>query len=219
MSPVFDVSLFRENRAFLFSSLAALINYAATFAVTFQISLYLQYIKGMSPQAAGSILMAQPVVMALFSSTAGRLSDRIEPRGIASTGMALTALGLAIFAFLHSDSSLWLITCNLVLLGFGFALFSSPNMSAIMGSVKRRQYGLASGTVATMRLLGQMCSMSIATLFLAMFVGRQEIQPSNYPDFLHSMKSCFTFFVLLCLVGTGFSLSRGTIQNRTGKNS
>jgi EmrB/QacA subfamily drug resistance transporter len=210
--PVFEVSLFQQNRTFLYSSLAALINYAATFAVTFQISLYLQYIKGMTPQAAGTVLMAQPVVMAIFSPHAGKLSDRIEPRAIASTGMALTALGLAVFVFLNGDSPLWLITCNLVLLGFGFALFSSPNMSAIMGSVERRHYGLASGTVATMRLLGQMCSMSIATLFLALFVGREEIQPLNYPLFLQSMKSCFAFFVILCVIGIGFSLFRGRMK-------
>jgi len=210
--PVFDVSLFQQNRTFLYSSLAALINYAATFAVTFQISLYLQYIKGMSPQAAGTVLMAQPVVMALFSSHAGKLSDRVEPRTIASTGMALTALGLAVFVSLNGNSPLWLITCNLVLLGFGFALFSSPNMSAIMGSVERKHYGLASGTVATMRLLGQMCSMSIATLFLALFVGREEIQPINYPLFLQSMKSCFAFFVILCVIGIGFSLFRGRMK-------
>jgi EmrB/QacA subfamily drug resistance transporter len=210
--PVFEVTLFRENRTFLFSSLAALINYAATFAVTFQVSLYLQYIKGMTPQAAGTILMAQPLVMMIFSTPAGRLSDRIQPRVIASAGMALTASGLAVFIFLNGGTPTWLITGNLVLLGFGFALFSSPNMSAIMGSVARRQYGLASGTVATMRLIGQMLSMSIATLFLSLFVGRVEIQPGNYPLFLQSMRSCFMFFVFLCIIGTGFSLFRGRVN-------
>lgn len=213
--PVFEVSLFRTNRTFLFSSLAALINYAATFAVTFQMSLYLQYIKGFTPQTAGTVLMAQPLVMALFSTHAGKLSDRVEPRLIASTGMAFTALGLAVFALLKDTSPLWLIVGNLVLLGFGFALFSSPNMNAIMGSVQRKQYGLASGTVATMRLLGQMTSMSIATLFLALFVGREEIKPANYPLFLHSMKSCFAFFVILCLVGITFSLFRGRLNADT----
>ena len=81
--PVFEVSLFSENRTFAFSSLAALLNYSATFAVTFLMSLYLQYIKGMPPQSAGAVLMAQPVMMAVFSPIAGRLSDRMEPRLLA----------------------------------------------------------------------------------------------------------------------------------------
>ena len=211
-SPLFDVRLFEKNRTFLFSSLAALIHYAATFAVTFQISLFLQFIKGLTPQAAGTILMIQPLMMALFSARAGRLSDRIEPRIIASAGMALTMLGLIFFVFLDGGVAIWLISVNLALLGFGFALFSSPNMSAIMGSVERRQYGLASGTVATMRLFGQMISMTIATVFLAVFVGRAQIQPANYPQFLAGMKFCFAFFVLLSGAGIFFSLSRGNLR-------
>ena len=169
--PLLEVNLFRHNHTFLFSSLAALIHYAATFAVTFQISLFLQYIKGMEPQSAGTVLMIQPVMMALFSTQAGKLSDRIEPRIIASIGMAITTLGLLIFAFLSGTTPLWHIVLTMALLGFGFALFSSPNMSAIMGSVERSQYGLASGTVATMRLLGQMGSMAIATFFLGIYLG------------------------------------------------
>ena len=90
--PVFEVRLFKHNKLFTFSSLAALINYSATFALTFLLSLYLQYIKNMAPQYAGSILIAQPIVMAFFSPLAGRLSDRIEPRLIASAGMMMTAM-------------------------------------------------------------------------------------------------------------------------------
>jgi hypothetical protein len=71
-------------------------------------------------------------------------------------------------------------------------------MSAIMGSVNRRQYGIASGTVATMRLLGQMFSMAIATVFLAVFIGRQEIRVENYPLFQTSMQACFTLFLSCC---------------------
>jgi EmrB/QacA subfamily drug resistance transporter len=211
-SPIFPVTLLQENRVFLFSSLAALIHYGATFAVTFQLSIYLQYIKEMTPKSAGMVLMIQPVVMALFSAPAGRLSDRVEPRLLASTGMALTALGLAVFVLLGEQTPVWLVAGNLALLGFGFALFSSPNMSAIMGAVARRQYGLASGTVATMRLLGQMGSMTVATIFLSIFIGRETIRPDNYPLFLASMHACFLFFVLLCTVGIIFSLLRGSLR-------
>ena len=70
-----------------------MIHYAATFAVTFLVSLYLQYIKGLSPQAAGMIIVAQPIMMATFSPLAGKWSDHIEPRKIASFGMGLTAPG------------------------------------------------------------------------------------------------------------------------------
>ncbi|MBU1019972.1 MAG: MFS transporter, partial [Firmicutes bacterium] len=154
----------RTNRVFALSSLAALINYSATFAVTFLISLYLQYIKGLTPRDAGIILVAQPVMMALLSPLAGRLSDRIEPRIVASLGMLTTTVALLLFVFLDDFTATALVVGNLALLGVGLALFSSPNTNAIMSSVERRYYGIASGATGTMRLLGQMVSMGIATL-------------------------------------------------------
>ena len=163
-SPVFELKLFRNNKLFAFSSLAALINYAATFAITFLLSLYLQFIKGMNPRSAGLILITQPIVMAVLSPLAGKWSDRIEPRIIASGGMAVTVLGLVQLITIGETTSIAYLIAILSMLGFGFALFSSPNMNAVMSSVEKRHYGIASGAVATMRLLGQMFSMATATV-------------------------------------------------------
>ena len=137
-TPFLDLSLFRGNSVFTFSNLAALINYSATFAVSFLLSLYLQYIKGFSAQDAGLILMHQPVVQAIFSPLAGRLSDKIEPRIVASVGMAVTVTGLLLLTSLEKQTSIEFIAVTLVLLGFGFGLFSSPNTNAVMSSVKRK---------------------------------------------------------------------------------
>ena len=210
--PVFDVRLFSGNKLFVYSCLAALINYAATFAVTFLISLFLQYIKGLPPQAAGTILVAQPVVMAFLSPLAGRLSDRIEPRLISSAGMTLTVLGLLLFALVGTETSEYYIIATLLVLGFGFALFSSPNMNAIMGAVDKKFFGIASGTVAVMRVLGQMTSMAIAMVVFAVFIGREQITPNNYDLFLKSVKISFSIFAVLCTFGIFFSFSRGALR-------
>ena len=210
--PVMDVRLFTENRVFAFSSLAALIHYSATFAVTFLLSLDLQHIQRLSPQAAGAILMAQPVLMALFSPMAGRMSDRIEPRWIASLGMVLTAKSMAILAFIDAGTSLYLIVGCLMLLGFGFALFSSPNMNAIMGAVPPRSYGIASGTVGTMRLLGQVLSMAIATLIFSAIIGKRPIAPEVYPELVQSIQTAFWWFAFLCVTGIWFSIARGKLR-------
>jgi len=211
--PVFEVNLFTENRTFSFSCLAALINYSATFAVAFLLSLYLQYIKGLTPQGAGVVLIAQPIVMAVFSPLAGKLSDRIEPRMIASLGMALTTLGLILLTLVNHDTTLLFIVISLMVLGFGFALFSSPNMNAIMSSVAKRYYGIASGSVGTMRVLGQMLSMGIATLVFALFIGRAQITPELYPELIRSVKIAFTIFSCLCAAGIFFSFSRGELRS------
>ena len=211
-SPVLNMGLFRHNAVFAFSNLAALINYSATFAVTFLLSLYLQYVKGYSPQSAGFILVAQPVVMAVFSPLAGRLSDRIEPRIVASAGMALTTLGLALLAALSTSISLGLLVAVLALLGLGFALFSSPNTNAVMSSVEKRFYGVAAGTLGTMRLVGQMLSMGIAMLLFAVIIGRVEITPEYYPLFMTSVRVAFIVFTVLCFAGVFASLARGRLR-------
>ncbi len=208
-APVIDVSIFYNNKMFTFSSLAALINYSATFAVAFFLSLYLQYIKGMPPQTAGTVLIAQPVMMAVFSPIAGRLSDRIEPRKIATLGMAVTTLGMLLFLFVNQTTPIGVIIGILIILGFGFAMFSSPNMSAIMGAVEKRFLGIASGTVATMRLLGQMTSMAIAMTVFSIFIGREKITPDNYDLFITSVRTCFTISSILCFFGIFFSFFRG----------
>lgn len=212
--PVVEVRLFSRNKLFTFSSLAAMIHYAATFAITFLISLYLQYIKGLSPQAAGMIIVAQPVMMAAFSPLAGKWSDKIEPRIIASFGMGLTALGLFMLAWIGKNTSLTYITSNLLILGFGFAMFSSPNMNAIMSSVEKRYLGIASGTVATMRLIGQMSSMAITMVLFAMVIGHVEIVPENYPQFIRCVNLSFSIFAFLCIAGIFFSLSRGKLRGQ-----
>ncbi len=210
--PVLNIGLFTSNRLFAFSCLAALIHYSATFAVTFLLSLYLQYIKVLSPQWAGLILIAQPVMMAVLSPFAGRLSDRIEPRLVASLGMIVTTLGLVPFIFFTKGSTVGFIAVNLAVLGFGYALFSSPNTNAIMGSVDHKFYGLASGSVGTMRLLGMMVSMGIATVIFTLFMGRVQVVPEHYSDFIRGFRMSFIIFAILCFLGIFSSLARGRLR-------
>jgi len=211
-SPVLNLRLLVSNRTFAFSNLAALIHYGAVSAISFLLSLYLQYVKALSPQQAGLVLIAQPAMQAVLSPMAGKLSDRIEPRILASAGMTLTTMGLILLIFLSANTPLWTIVACLILLGFGFALFSSPNMNAIMGSVPGKLYGVASGMLGTMRLSGQMLSMGIATLLFALYLGRVEITPEYYPLFLASAKTAFAVFAVLCVGGIFASLARGKVR-------
>ena len=210
--PILDVKLFFTNRVFIFSCLASLIIYTATFANIVLVSLYLQYLKSMPASTAGLIMMIQPLTMAVLSPFAGRLSDRMEPRIIASAGMAVTATGLALLAGLNGMTSLYYLIGALVITGVGFSMFSSPNVNAIMGSVEKRFYGSAAGSVATVRVLGQMNSMVLVTLIFALVIGQVEIQPENYTDLQFAIRLCFAIAAGLCLPGIVFSLSRGRMH-------
>jgi len=216
--PVMEIHLFRNNRTFLFSNIAALINYSATFAISFLISLYLQYIMKLSAQQTGLILVAQPLVMAGFAAITGKLSDRIEPRILSSAGMASLIVGLVFFSFMNEQSTLRYIVLNLILLGFGFALFISPNTNAIMSSVEKRFYGVASGIMGTMRLIGQALSMGIVTLIFMLYMGRVTITAENHQCFIQSMKISFAVFAVLCFFGVIASLVRGKIRTDEGQD-
>ena len=213
-SPILNVQIFKHNPVFTFSNLAAFIHYSSTFAVTFLMSLYLQYIKGLNAQSAGMILISQPLMMAAFSPLAGRLSDRIEPRVIASLGMACTCAAIYLLSFIGDKTGLPYIVFTLLFLGFGFALFSSPNTNAVMSSVEKRDYGVASGTIGTMRLIGQMFSMGMAMMIFSMIIGKVSITPGLYPLFLKSVKIALIINGTLCFIGIFLSLARGKVQRQ-----
>jgi hypothetical protein len=91
-------------------------------------------------------------------------------------------------------------------LGFGLSVFSSPNTNAIMSSVEKRLYGVASSTLGTMRLTGQMLSLGITMIIFAVFIGRVEIVPEVYSALTGSINIAFIVFSGLCLVGILASL-------------
>lgn len=212
--PLFDTRLYSHNRLFTYSSLSALINYTATFAIVFFLSLYLQKIQGLSPSDAGAVIVAQPVMMAIFSPVVGKLSDKIQPRYFATAGMAMCSIGLGMLAFLDADTPIWIIVSILIWVGLGFALFSSPNMNTIMSSVDRSQYGQASGLAASMRVFGQIISMSIVTFLFSLFFGNRSIEAVPHEVFLKAMRLGFMIFSLIGIPGIYFSYFRGNIEEK-----
>lgn len=213
-NPLWDVNLFFSNRVFTLSAAASLIMYSATYAIVVLLSLYLQAIQGLSATYAGMILMIQPITMAILSPITGRLSDRLEPRLLASTGMAITTLGLYLLSRMDGETSLVYVIASLIMTGGGFSLFSPPNVNAIMGSVSSKHYGSASGAVATTRIIGQLNSMVIVTLAFTLVMGNTPISPETYPQLARAISLSFSIGVALCLPGILLSLARGRVHKK-----
>lgn len=207
-NPVLEVKLFFENRKFAFSNLATFISYISTFATSFLLSLYLQYIKGLTPEVTGLILVVQTVFMMALSPVAGRLSDKFDPGKLASLGMTLIACGLLIFAFINQDTSLYMIILGLAIVGIGIGIFSAPNMNTIMGSVERRYYGVSAAIVSTMRLLGQTFGNGMILIIFAVYIGAVQFTPTNYPQLITSIQVIFTISVILSVIAVFASLAR-----------
>ncbi|MDR1339698.1 MAG: MFS transporter [Prevotellaceae bacterium] len=200
--PIFNVRIFSGSKIFGLSCLSALINYACTSAIAFMLSLYLQYIRGFTPQNTGLILIVQACVQCAVSFYAGRLSDRLNPATFATSGMGIIVAGLAGLIFVTPCTSMAFIVFLLFLLGFGFGLFSSPNSNVIMSSVDKKYYGQASATMGTMRLTGQAFSMGIATMAISLSLGNRIISPESYGNFMKSFRITFIIFAALCMAGT-----------------
>lgn len=213
-NPLLNTSLFTNNKLFTYSNLSALINYTSTFAIVFFLSLYLQKIQGLSPRNAGAIIIAQPVMMAIFSPIVGKLSDRIQPRYFATLGMAMCSSGLALLSMLSHDTPIYFIVVVLLWVGLGFAFFSSPNMSTIMSSVERKQYGQASGIAASMRVFGQIISMSIITFMITLNFGSQSIEEVSDDLFLSALRWGFIIFAIIGVPGIYFSFFRGNVKKK-----
>jgi MFS family permease len=147
------------------------------------------------------ILIAHPVVMTTVARFAGRLSDRIEPRSIASVGMAFTWVALLLFVFLTEETTLWYIMGSLIIFGIGAGFFSSPNTNAIIGSVGRKYLGVASGVIGTMRTSGMTLSIGIVMILFSIYIGKAQITPEYYPAFLVSVKVSFIIFSALSFGG------------------
>lgn len=211
--PLIDLKIFR-NRIFTQSNFAALIHYSATFAIAFLMSLYLQYIRGLDAAATGLFLLIQPSFMTLFSPITGILSDKYQPRYLCAFGMLFMLSGLSFFHFfLTATTPFYLIAANLAVIGFGFAFFAAPNNNAIMSSVSRKVYGVASSVLAVVRLVGQALSMAIVTMVLSTHVTSHH--DPNYPqELLGTLNIIFLVLAFLCFLGFLASLFQPSLNNK-----
>jgi EmrB/QacA subfamily drug resistance transporter len=209
-SPLLDVTLLSKNRFFTLSCLAALGNYAATFGIIFLMSLFLQYAKGLSPRQAGFVLLMQPFMQFVASPVAGLLAERFDLTKVATSGMLASSAGLLLAAFTAGpDVAIWLVIVQLMLIGTGFGIFITPNSTAIMGSVERRQYGVASGMIGAMRTLGMAASLTAISLIFSLIMGKHEITSQTLPAFLLSMKTGLVVYAIFSCLGLILSFSRG----------
>ena len=214
VEPLIDVRIFKYNRAFACSNFTALMNYSATYMIPILLSIYLQLVRRLTPENTGLILVTQPLVQTIISPLAGRLSDKRQPRLWASLGMGINTVGIFFLTFLDQNIGLEIILLILTIIGFGYALFSTPNTSALMASVESRYFGVANATLSTMRQIGMILSTIISTSILTLFVGPVEISRAQTLPLVVGIKSSFLISSAICLVGMLVSLSGLGLKKR-----
>ena len=212
-APVIQVRLFAQDRAYTLSNLAALLNYGATFAIGYSLSIYLQNVKDMPSSLAGLVLICQPVVMAGVSALAGRLSDRIAPYKLASFGMLVITAGLLYLSWLKPETPLPAIVISLAVIGLGFGFFSSPNTNAVLSCVDKSHYGEANSILGTMRTLGQSSSMVLVLLIFGAYVGNTVITEADPLLLTQAIRRNLQLSCVICFIGALISLVRGRAKH------
>lgn len=178
-----------RNRRFIFSNIAAFVNYGGTFAASYMLSIFLQEDKGFSSRTAGFVLVAAPLVQTAVSLVVGKFSDKVSPHKLSAFGMAICAISLGLCVMLEGTTPMYIIIIAIALCGLGSGVFSSPNTNAVMTAAKKENYGLASSVLSAMRSLGHTFSTS-----LIMLVGNNQI--------------CFILFSMGCIAGIFMALVR-----------
>ncbi len=152
--PTLDLSLFKA-RSFAAGNIASFLNVLAFSCGPFLRSLYLQLILGYSALKTGVLLIPMEIVMFVLSPISGRMADRFGSRVLSTVGLALNAAALFWFSTLNERSPYSAVLISLVLFGFGIALFASPNVSSVMGSVPAEKRGVANGIRMTLNQTGR----------------------------------------------------------------
>ena len=228
-SPLLDLDLLLHNRLFAAANTAALLNYMALYAISVLTAIFLEVVQGRSATVTGLLILSQPLLMAVLSPFSGRLSDRIGSRVLATGGMVAIAFGTALLAVMPTTAPVWQVAGNMAVVGLGMAAFSAPNMSAIMGSVRRDQLSLASAFTGTMRTTGQALSVALLGGIAASQLGRvggrllfthghgggtAGIAAQAVSDYAQGYRYAMITAAVLALVGAAVSLTRGAHEAR-----
>jgi EmrB/QacA subfamily drug resistance transporter len=153
-APLMPLRLFR-SRSVSASNCVMFFLGAATFAMWYFLSLYVQNILGYSPLGAGLVFLPQTVAIILGAQVSSRLVWRMGPRPLLIVGGAVTTIGLAWLAAVPVHGSyLPNIFVPSVLTTLGIGLSFTPIAMAATSGVAPQDAGLASGLVNTMRQVG-----------------------------------------------------------------
>lgn len=200
------------SKVFFGSIQSSFLMYSANYPLQFMLSLYLQYIQGLTPSEAGQLMLLQAIVMAVVAPLSGRLSDLVEPRVPATLGCVLFGSGLVMLAMVSEDTSQSHIASMLLLMGLGFGLFSSPNNNAALSVVPPERLGVGSAILNISRAMGNMLGMAVVVLLFNLMIGNAQLEPEQYPQLMKVLKISFLICAGYTLVAAITSWRRGAMR-------
>ncbi len=212
--PLLQVTLFRDNSVFATLGITHLLSYSGLLALPFAATLYLQYLKAIDPQTTGLILLVQALFTAMIAPAGGWLIERVRVQSILIFGMLMLLIGMAIFAFLDTQSPIWKVGLALSLIGAAVGLVDTQLLRVSLASVEDRLLGSASATLNGLRTVGGFIGIGIISYLMGSTIGKQEITPAIYPELMNVLNSFFIIASILTFCALALLTTAIVLRNR-----
>ncbi len=151
--PMIDLDLFR-NRSFNAALAVNMLSIFVAFGYFLFVAQYLQLVLGLSPLEAGMWSLPSALGFIVGAQVAPRLLRRFRPAYVIGTGLAMSAVGLAMLTQLDGSPGLTVLVVGSVVISLGLAPVFTATTDLIVGSAPPERAGAASGISETGAELG-----------------------------------------------------------------
>ena len=169
---------FFKRRLFSIGSSVSFLGFLGGASVFFLMPFYLQEVLGYSPGQAGLIIAPSALCLGLAGPISGRLSDRYGWRRFSILGLVIFGASLLLLSRLTETAALWLVILALVMQGTGMGIFYSPTASAVLSTVERARYGVATAFLNLVRNTGSVAGVGLATTVVTASMASKGYEPS-----------------------------------------
>ena len=166
--PLLPLDIFSSTR-FSMAALTSLASYVGQGGAFIALPILLENAYGYSPFTAALLFTPWPVGIVCVAPYAGRLADRHRPAILATAGLAVFTVGLALLAMLPYHAPAWDICWRELICGAGFGFFQSPNNRELLANASRERSSAASGVLAIVRTFGQCLGTALVGVILSAY--------------------------------------------------
>ena len=151
--------------------ITAALSFSSLFVVLVLMPFYLKYVKDLSADLVGLVMMAVPLTLFIVSPTAGLLYDRLGSRYLTTMGLSICTLALLLLMLVSEQTNFIVICMILALLGMGQSMFLAPNTASLLSRIPDVDAGITSGLLATSRNLGMLMGAAFGSIVFAAWYG------------------------------------------------
>jgi EmrB/QacA subfamily drug resistance transporter len=177
--PMLDVRLFRNLR-FSAASGSIAVAFFALFGFIFLITQYLQFVKGYTPLNTGVRLLPVAGSLAAASIIGTKLAVTIGNKTVIAGGLGLLGIVYVWISTVSAATTYPEIVAQMLLLGTGMGLTSTPATEAILGAVSKDKAGIGSAVNDATRELGGTLGVAvIGSVFTSLYI--HHVQANRLP--------------------------------------